>query len=571
MNGMHLAAPDLVVVLGYFVLVLLIGMYFRRQQKTAEDYFAGGHQVSWWLAGISHYMSGFSAFTFVVYSEIAYRYGLVAIILFWTSVPACILGGALFAKRWRRARIITPVEFLEQRCSLTVRQTFAWAAIPAKIFEDSLKIFTTALFLSAGMGLGIGMSILLCTLIVIAYTVLGGLLALVVTDYLQFIMKALAILLLLPLAVWRLGGLAASFHSVPRDLLHAHAGPYSWVYILSYLLIVCISYNGSWSFAQKYYSVPDERSGQRAAYLAAALNFVGTPILLLPAMMARSLMPQFSATHKPQDVYVQLIFTLLPPGMIGIIIAALFSATMATVSADLNAIAGVLTKDVYQRILRPHTSERALVTVGRTLTFVLGSLLLSLSLWLAHSHQDSLFHVMVTAFGVLLSPTLLPMLATLLFPKLTSRGVLAGFTTGLASGILTLCAKTWLMSHSAGPTQALDYQLEGISIFINVAATCAGMWAGSRWLNITPDEQARTNAFFARLQRPITAAESHVSERQSEGTSHILRLSTASVGALLVAAGLLSHSPQARWVDGILGSLLLLSAIPLRQLRQRRS
>src|ERR1700712_1477968 len=132
MTNMHLSRPDYVVIFGYFALVLLIGLYFRRQQKTAGDFFAGGHQVPWWLAGISHYMSGFSAFTFVVYSEIAYRYGGVAIVLFWTSVPACILGGSLFAARWRRARIITPIEFLEQRCSLLVRQLFAWSAVPAK-------------------------------------------------------------------------------------------------------------------------------------------------------------------------------------------------------------------------------------------------------------------------------------------------------------------------------------------------------------------------------------------------------------------------------------------------------
>src|SRR5665213_36954 len=383
MSTTRLTLPDFVVIFGYFGLVLLIGLYFRRRQKTAQDYFAGGHQVSWWLAGISHYMSGFSAFTFVVYSEIAYRYGLVAILLFWTSVPAWLLGGRFLASRWRRARIITPVEFLEQRCSLSVRQLFAWSAIPAKVFEDALKTFTTALFLSAGMGIGIKTSILVCGIIVVVYTVLGGLLALVVTDYLQFLMKALAILLLLPLAVWRLGGLDHLRYSIPPELLHARGGPYGWSYILSYALIVAISYNGSWSFAQKYYSVPDERSGRKAAYLAAFLTFIGTPIMLLPALMARKLMPTFATLQKPGDVYVHLIFDLLPAGMIGIIVAALFSATMATVSADLNAIASVLTKDIYQRILNPAASEKRLVAVGRIMTVVLGVGIVGISIWLA--------------------------------------------------------------------------------------------------------------------------------------------------------------------------------------------
>jgi solute:Na+ symporter, SSS family len=570
MSIIHLTRSDYVVIFGYFALVLLIGLFFRRQQKTAQDFFAGGHQVSWWLAGISHYMSGFSAFTFVVYSEIAYRYGAVAIVLFWTSVPACILGGKLFAARWRRARIITPVEFLEERCSLTVRQLFAWSAIPAKIFEDALKIFTTALFLSAGVGIGIKSSILACGLIVVVYTLLGGLLALVVTDYLQFLMKALAILLLLPLAVWRLGGLRMTLHSIPANLLHAHGGPYGWVYIASYALIVGISYNGNWSFAQKYYSVPDERSGQKAAYLSAFLNFIGTPIMLLPALMARSLMPTFAAQQKPQDVYVHLIFELLPAGMIGIIVAALFSATMATVSADLNAIAGVLTKDFYQRILRPSASETSLVAAGRSLTLLLGVMIIGISIWIAQSGRDSLFHIMVTAFGVLLAPTLLPLLATLVFRGLSSSGVITGLCSGMLCGVATLTAKTFYLAKiGSSATQALDFRLEGFSIFANIGVTCLGMYLGSVLFKRSAAEETRTTAFFRRLDTPISAEESCVTRAQSDASDFIIRLSTLAVGVLLLVSGALSTSTAAHWIDSGIGLTFLLLATPFREMARR--
>lgn len=568
-NIIRLTASDWVVILGYFALVLLIGLYYRRQQKTAGEYFAGGHQVSWWLAGISHYMSGFSAFTFVVYSEIAYRYGLVAILLFWTSVPACWLGGRIFASRWRRARIITPVEFLEQRCSLAVRQAFAWCAIPAKLLEDGLKIFTTALFLSAGMGIGLKTSVLACGLIVIVYTLLGGLLALVVTDYLQFLMKALAILLLLPLAVWRLGGIHPALHSIPPDLLHLHNGPYSWIYIASYGLIVLISYNGGWSFAQKFYSVPDEQSGKRAGYLAAALNFIGTPIMLLPALMARKLMPDFATQQKPQDVYVHLIFTLLPAGMIGIIVAALFSATMATVSADLNAMAGVLTKDFYQRLLRPHASERSLVTVGRTMTLIIGSIIIVIGLVLGHSERDSLFHLMTTAFGVLLVPTLLPFLCTLLFRSLNAVGVLSGLIAGTLSGLATLTAKTlYLKQLGTAATTATDYRLEGYSIVINIAVTCVAMMIGSRIAPTSADERQRSDDFFRKLETPLQPEE--IGHAASPASTRILHLSVLAVGLLLFVSGLLAPQPSTRWLDASLGSLFCLTAmIRLRKTRTR--
>ncbi len=560
MPVIRLSLSDNIVIMGYFLLVILIGLWFRRQQRSAEDYFAGNHQVPWWLAGISHYMSGFSAFTFVVYSEIAFRYGLVAILLFWTSVPACILGGWLFAARWRRARIITPVEFLEQRCNLKVRQLFAWSAIPAKVFEDSLKIFTTALFLSAGMGIGIGTAVLLCGAIVVLYTLLGGLLALVVTDYLQFLMKAMAILLLLPLAMWRLGGVLPTLHAIPVNLLHATNGPYGWVYLISYLVIVCISYNGNWAFAQKFYSVPDEISGKRAAYLSALLNFIGTPIMLLPAMIARKVLPQFAASSPPQDVYVHLVFGLLPAGMIGIIVAALFSATMATVSADLNAMAGVLTKDVYQRILRPAASEDRLVTIGRLATLLLGTCIVVLAIWIGQTRRESLFQTMVSAFGVLLAPTLLPLLSVLLFRKLSSSGVIAGFSAGLIAGITTYLGKSIYLGQYA--SQELDLRLTGYSVLINVSVTCAGMYLGSRLRPADPDEEARTTRFFHVLQEPIPVLHTGRTNDHDSPSNIAIGLSTLSLGILLITSGLLANSRTALWLDGIIGVCFLLWGAP---------
>ena len=228
LTGLHLTFPDYIVIFGYFAVVLIVGLYFNKRQTASQDYFAGGHQISWWLAGISHYMSSFSAFTFIAYSQMAYTYGWVAITLFWMTTPACILGGLVFAKRWRRARVVTPVEFLERRFNAPLRQLFAWAGIPVKIFDDALKIFATALILSAGVGADLKTAIVVCGGITVTYTILGGLWALVITDYVQFVMKITAMLLLLPLAFWHVGGIAHAFQGLPPGFLHFKGGPYGW-------------------------------------------------------------------------------------------------------------------------------------------------------------------------------------------------------------------------------------------------------------------------------------------------------------------------------------------------------
>src|SRR6185437_12080868 len=211
-----LTLPDVIVIAGYFVLVIWIGLHYRRRMSSPQDYFAGGHQIPWWLAGVSHYMSSFSALSFVAYAQIGYTYGWVSVTLFWVTVPACILGGMIFARRWRQARVITPVEFLERRFNIGIRQLFAWAGIPMKVFEDGLKIFATSLFLASSMGMSVPTAIVACGVVTILYTIWGGLWALTVTDYIQFLMKILAMLLLLPLAIWKVGGLHAAFTQMPQ-------------------------------------------------------------------------------------------------------------------------------------------------------------------------------------------------------------------------------------------------------------------------------------------------------------------------------------------------------------------
>jgi Na+/proline symporter len=271
-----------------------------------------------------------------------YSYGWVAVTLFWATVPACALGGFFFASRWRRARVITPVQFLESRFNGFVRQLFAWAGIPMKVFDDALKIFATGVFVSLAANVDLQLAITVCGAVMVAYTFLGGLWALVVTDYVQFVMKAFAILLLLPMAILKAGGPGQAFANLPPRFFRLTGGPFDWVYIAGFTMTMIVSYNASWSLAQKYYSVRDERAASKAAWCAAALNFLGAPLMILPAIIGRNLLPDLAAQGRTADVYVLLVLHLLPAGMVGIIMAAMFSATMAMVSADFNAIASVL-------------------------------------------------------------------------------------------------------------------------------------------------------------------------------------------------------------------------------------
>ncbi|MGH9589870.1 MAG: sodium:solute symporter family transporter, partial [Terracidiphilus sp.] len=394
-NHLPLTPSDLVVIGGYLVLVLLVGLYYRRRMRSAEDYFAGGHNVPWWLAAVSHYMSSASALSFVSYAQLGYVYGFTSISLIWMSVPGGIVGGLIFARQWRRARVVTPVEFLERRFNPFVRQLLAWAGIPMKVAEDGLKLFATSIFIAVGLGIPVIWAVVTCGIITIVYTFMGGLWALVVTDYIQFLMKMIALTILVPLAIWRAGGLHHAVHALPKGFFHATAGPYNWIYLFGWAVMLTITLNGSWALAQKFYSVKNEREASKASYFSAFLHLVGGPLMILPAILARTFLPDLIAQHRTADVYVLLVLKLLPAGMVGIVIAAMLSATMATVSADFSSISSVLTKDVYQRLFNPDASPRKLLNVGRLATVVVGGTSLCVGIYISQGGDQALFHLMV--------------------------------------------------------------------------------------------------------------------------------------------------------------------------------
>jgi solute:Na+ symporter, SSS family len=259
--------------------------------------------------------------------------------------------------------------------------------------------------------------------------------------------------------------------------------------------------------------------------------------------------------NRTADTYVLLVMRLLPAGMVGIIMAAMFSATMAAVSADFNAIASVLTQDVYRRLLRPAAPESRLLFVGRWITFGLGAVTTALSLWIAFAHQQSLFNLMVTVLGLFLSPMLLPLLAGLTSRRLTWQGAFLGFLCGLTVGCVMLIVKNaW---PDASTAFGSSYGFEGVSLLANTAMTIAGMIAGSLLFRRTPEESARVDRFFAGMDTPVQASE--IPQRGANPAGPALAMSTLGVGVLIAAAGLISGSALARKIDLAVGALFVAS------------
>lgn len=560
----ELGSPDYIVLIGYFVIMLGIGAYFWRYMKGLRAYFSGHNLVPWWLSGVSFYMTSFSAFLFVAYSQIAYEHGLTAVVIGCTVIPAVLLGVLLFASRWRRARIDSPVEYVEERYGLALRQAFGWANIPVRMIDNGLRLYATGVFVAGTVGIPLRHSIVYCGVITLLYTFAGGLWAVTVTDFVQFVVMMAGALILAPLALARVGGLGGLVSGSPKDFFTLTSPPtFTWAYLAAWLLLLICNYNTSFGLVQRYYCVRDEREAKKVGLCVAVLCLIGTPIFFLPAMAARQFFPDLSPDES-EKIYATICTTLLPAGALGLMVAAMFSATMSSLSGDYNAVAAVLTNDVYKRLIHPTASDRRLVAVGRIMTLLLGLIPLGIALYLTLGRTDArLFQKMVTVFSVAAPPMAIPMLAGFVWPRASNRGAIAAFLIGVSVGLgLYFC----LTPEVVGRITAQKYLAfigakakENLLTFATVLATLTSLIVFSILLPATGEEKRRSAGFMAKLRIPVPPTEVPLG-----GLPAPFRV--VGVCAIAVAILLLAITPFMGWNAGsrvnlIIALMLLLPGV----------
>ena len=567
-----LQLPDNFMIAGYFILMLAIGVYFYRYMKRMKDYFRGGNSIPWWLSGVSFYMTSFSVAAFVFYPSICYRHGWVGVTLLWVAVPATLFSVLLFAKRWRRARIDSHVEYLETRYNPLLRQVFAWQGIPVRMIDDGIKLFATGKFISICTGVDIKYSIIGAGGIMLIYTFMGGLWAVMVTDFVQFVVLTVGLLVILPLSVQRAGGLGQIFANSPEGFFNMTSPEFSWAYVIPLIMLYSLAWSSiNWALIQRYYCVPKERDALKVGWMVVALYIIGPPLMFFPAIAARQFVP---ALQDAGDVYPILCAQLLPAGMLGLAIAAMFAATMSTLSGDYNACAGVLTNDVYRRLLRPSASQKELVAVGRLMTLLVGVVALGTALILARGQAESMFRIMVTLFGVATAPVAVPMLLGLLSRRYTGLSAVIGFLCGTVVGLLLFAVSfqklpltfggiSWVPDSEAFFFGSFEVKLE-IAMFLSTAIiTYAVMELGSRILPARDDELARADALLQRLDTPI----GELPEDKEHGTAgaaimspfRIVGVCVAVIGVMMLAMVPWISEAAPRRLDIFLGVILLLT------------
>ena len=371
---MGIAPIDWVSIIVYLTIMMAIAVFFSKFMKGAKDFFTGGRRIPWWVAGISLYMGLFSAWTFSGAASLVYRTGWYGMIYFATWPVGFFIGFMLAGVRCRRSRVISPIEYVETRFNRTTHTAlsilFAVSLLywPIQHMASLGKMVGPVLF--PGSETAIILTILVIATLVLIYTFSGGLWAVAITDAVQsFLLLGVVVVLLGVIFVDMpdvLGQLPAfTFHAPESESSYD-----SW-YLIVYIMQMIFS-AAMGDRAQRYYSVRDERSVLKLGFLTTILFALGPLFFgLIPFIGSvvwpdPSLIPGFGGLKNPQEgVYIAMAVRYLPPGILGMFVAAMLAATMSATDTCWNTASAVVSVDLYKRIFRPKATDREVMTVGR--------------------------------------------------------------------------------------------------------------------------------------------------------------------------------------------------------------
>ena len=421
------------VTLGIYLLMLpLLGFVFSKLNVNLSDFVRGGAQGTWWLAGTSILMSGTSAFTFTGNSSAAFEAGPTVLIIYIANVLALLIGGLFLGAWFRQTRAYTRTDLVKQRFGVAIEQFNAYTIVMLNPFAAAIQLWALSVFANSFFGVPVPVAIVVIGIIVVAYSTMGGKWAVMATDFAQSLVLFSITILLAVLAIVKIGGFGEffSFFSDPRFVedfkFVKEPGAFAndrftmkWIIVIFFMTMY---QQVSLGMADRYLVVRDGKEASKAGYFAAVLMAFGTLVWFIPPMVARFLYQDeilAQGVENPANTaYAYIANKLLPTGLMGVMMAAMFSATMSAMDTGLNANVGVLARNVvpYLRRLfgfREEMEARKELVMCKLLTLALGVLIMFYSILFTLNKELILFDAYLSVNSIIGIPLVFPLLAGL--------------------------------------------------------------------------------------------------------------------------------------------------------------
>ncbi len=438
-------ALNYIIVVLYFSALVAVGFYFMRREKGTEDFFLGGRRVPWWAIGLSIFGTQLSAITFLSIPAQAYAtdwvyiYANVGIVL----ITPYVVWGVL--PHYRKANLTTAYEYLEARFNLGARIYGASVFLLFQAGRMGIVLFLPALALQAATGIDVTYCILAMGLLSTLYTVLGGIEAVIWTDVAQVVVLSAGVLISLGVIVFSLEGGVGEMWLVAWEAEKFHMNNWTWdpteaalwLCVIGNVFAVAYPYTADQTMVQRYLAAASEKGAKRAIWTNALMSIPATFLFFLVGTALFAYFKTSPALLDPSlqndGVFPLFIASQLPPGISGLVIAAIFAAAMSSLDSSLNSISTVVVNDFYRRFRSPFSDAHGL-RAARVLTVIFGVIGTGAALLMADLDIQSLFDQYLRILG-LTGGGLAGLLALGMF---TRRGNAPGALTGAVASALVV-------------------------------------------------------------------------------------------------------------------------------------
>ncbi|MBK8947112.1 MAG: sodium:solute symporter family protein [Ignavibacteriae bacterium] len=424
---------DYIIVFTFLGAMFYIGSIFYKWVGDSDDFYLAGRQLTPFILAAVLAATNVNLYSFVGQAGIAYKEGISIIWQTWTGNMAMVISGLFIIPIFRRLRIRTIPEFLEMRYSKGVRTFVAFIWIFRLSFWLGVVLYTAVIAAQTITGYESFTGwILIFSVVVILYTMLGGMWSVALTDVIQFILMLAGALILLPIVMSLVGWWPGLVEKLPQGSLTfvQQEGTYNWKFILAIFLLGIQWASVDQGLLQRAFGAESTRSVAKGLVLA---GIVTTPFALLwnlPGLAARVLYP---ALQNPDSAVPILIANHIPNIVLGVIVVGLLSSQLSTISGNLNGVATIFTSDIYANILKRNATEKDFLFVARVVTIITGIAMMLFTYWVPM--LGGAVNAYLTIIAIMDMPLfIIAVFYGLLWKKIHWKGAILGYSFGAISG-----------------------------------------------------------------------------------------------------------------------------------------
>ncbi|UPW20384.1 Na+:solute symporter [Agarivorans sp. TSD2052] len=569
---------DIVVVLAYFVFLIAIGWMFRTFTSSTSDYFRGGGKMLWWMVGATAFMTQFSAWTFTGAAGKAFTDGFAIVILFLANAFGYFMNYIYFAPKFRQLRVVTAIEAIKKRFGRTSEQFFTWLGMPDSLISAGVWLNGLAIFVAAVFNIPMETTIIFTGVVLVIMAVTGGSWAVVASDFMQMLV-IMAVTITCAIAAYFHGGgltnIVSNFHG---DFVVGSNLNYISIFLLWIVFIFVKQFgvmNNSIN-AYRYLCAKDSDNARKAAGLACILMIVGPLIWFLPPWYVNAFMPDFAEAYGSvggsDAAYLAFVQNVMPAGMVGLLMSAMFAATMSSMDSGLNRNAGIFIRNFYSPIVRKEAaSEKELIVASKLATIFMGFVIIAIGLFINSLRHLSLFDIVLNIGALIGFPMLIPVLLGMWVRNTPDW---AGWATLIVGGVVSYVFGVALTADDIQNWFGLEQQLTsrewadlkvGLSLAAHVIVTGGFFLATTKFYRgRTPERQAEVDELFRDWNTPVYAEseeQQNLDTRQRSMLGNLI--SVAGFG--IIAMALIPNDISGRALFVLCGTIVLTAGILLVQ------